>query len=137
MHALKTKDRQFTSNPSQLPSSSRRKRSSQASSELSSSEECLVAEKMEKKGKENEAEKKRETGELKASPKIYCEYDSEQGKLQKQTKTKTITSRVKEHDPYKPPGEDRNEGIPERNNKGNVSILYQQEIGERSWEQRF
>ena len=28
---------------------------------------------MEKKWKENEAEKKRETGELKASPKIYCE----------------------------------------------------------------
>ena len=73
MCALKTEDRQFTSNPSQQPSSSRRKRSSQASSELSSSEECLVAEKMEKKGKENEAEKKRETGELKASPKIYYE----------------------------------------------------------------
>ena len=42
----------------------------QASSELSSSEECLVAEKMEKKGKENEAEKKREMGELKASLKF-------------------------------------------------------------------
>ena len=55
MRALKTEDRQFTSNPSQQPFSSRRKRSSQASSELSSSEECLVAEKMEKKGKENEA----------------------------------------------------------------------------------
>ena len=73
MRALKTEDRQFTSNPSQHPSSSRRMRSSQASSELSSSEECLVAEKMEKKGKENEAGKKRETGELKASLKIYCE----------------------------------------------------------------
>ena len=55
MRALRTEDRQFTSNPSQQPSSSRRKRSSQASSELSSSEKCLVAEKMEKKGKENEA----------------------------------------------------------------------------------
>ena len=55
MRALKTEDRQFTSNPIQQPSSSRRKRSSQPSSELSSSEECLVANKMEKKGKENEA----------------------------------------------------------------------------------
>ena len=55
MRALKTEDCQFTSNPSQQPSSSRRKRSSQASSELSSSEECLVDEKIEKKGKENEA----------------------------------------------------------------------------------
>ena len=70
MRALKTEDRQFTSNPSQQPSSSRRKRSSQASSEFSSLEECLVAEKIEKKWKENEAEK---TGDLKASPKIYCE----------------------------------------------------------------
>ena len=47
------------------------------------------------------------------------------------------TSQAKEHDPYKPPGEDGNEGIPGRNNKGNGPILYQQEIGERSWEQRF
>ena len=70
MRALKTEDRQFTSNPSQQPSSSRRKRSSQTSSELSSLEECLVAKKIERKGKENEAEK---MGELKASPKIYCE----------------------------------------------------------------
>ena len=70
MRALKTEDRQFTLNPSQQPYSSRRKRSSQASSELSSSKECLVAEKMENKGKENEVKKKRDTGELKASPKI-------------------------------------------------------------------
>ena len=75
MRALKIEDRQFTSNPSQQLSSSRRKRSSQASFELSSSEECLVADKMEKKGKENEAEKKQETGELKTSPKIYCRLD--------------------------------------------------------------
>ena len=34
----------------QLPSSSRRKRSSQTSFELSSSEECLVAEKMRERG---------------------------------------------------------------------------------------
>ena len=42
------------------------------------------------------------------------------------------TSRAKEPDPYKPPGEDRNEGIPDRNNKGNGPTLYQPEIGERS-----
>ena len=54
MRALKIEDNQFTSNPSQQPSYSRRNRSSQASSKLSSLEECLVAEKMEKKGKENE-----------------------------------------------------------------------------------
>ena len=47
------------------------------------------------------------------------------------------TSQAKEHDPYKPPREDRNEGIPGRNNIGNGPVLYQQEIGERSWEQRF
>ena len=47
------------------------------------------------------------------------------------------TSQAKEHDPYKPLEEDRNEGMPGRNNKGNGPILYQQEIGERSWEQRF
>ena len=47
------------------------------------------------------------------------------------------TSQAKEYDPYKPPGEDRNEGIPGRNNRGNRPILYQQEIGERLWEQRF
>ena len=47
------------------------------------------------------------------------------------------TSRAKEHDPYKPLGEDRNEGIPGRNNKGNGPILYQQEVREQSWEQRF
>ena len=41
------------------------------------------------------------------------------------------------HDPYKPLGEDRNEGIPGRNNRGNGPILYQLNIGERSWEQRF
>ena len=42
-----------------------------------------------------------------------------------------------EHDPYKPLKEDRNEGIPGRNNIGNGPILYQQEISERSWEQCF
>ena len=50
MPTLKTEDRQFTSNSSQHPSSSRRKRSSQPSFELSSSKECLVAE----KGREKE-----------------------------------------------------------------------------------
>ena len=47
------------------------------------------------------------------------------------------TSRAKEPDPYKPPGEDRNEGIPGRNNRGSGPTLYQLEIGERSWEQCF
>ena len=47
------------------------------------------------------------------------------------------TSKAKELDPYKPPGEDHNEGISGRDNRGNGPILYQQEIGERSWEQRF
>ena len=46
-------------------------------------------------------------------------------------------SQAKKHDPYKPPEEDRNEGMPSRNNRGNGPILYQQEIEERSWEQRF
>ena len=41
------------------------------------------------------------------------------------------TSQAKEHDSYKPLEEDRNEGIPSRNNKCNGPILYQQEIGER------
>ena len=47
------------------------------------------------------------------------------------------TSKAKEPDPYKPPGEDRNEEMPGRNNGGNGPLLYQQEIGERSWKQRF
>ena len=47
------------------------------------------------------------------------------------------TSQVKEHDPYKPPGEDRNEERHGRSNRGDGPILYQQETGERSWEQRF
>ena len=47
------------------------------------------------------------------------------------------TSQANENDPYKPPREDHNEGIPSMNNKGIGTILYQQEIGERSWEQRF
>ena len=47
------------------------------------------------------------------------------------------TSQAKEPDPYKPPREDRNEGIHGRNNRGNGPSLYQSDIGERSWEQRF
>ena len=47
------------------------------------------------------------------------------------------TSQAKEPNPYKPPGEDRNEEMPGRNNRGNGPLLYQQEIGEPSWEQRF
>ena len=69
MSTLKTEDRQFTSNPSQQPSSSRRKRSSQASSELSSSEECLVAE----KGRENERKWRKEEATAKLPPTVYCQ----------------------------------------------------------------
>ena len=47
------------------------------------------------------------------------------------------TSLAEEQDPYKPQGEDRNAGIPDRNNRGNGSVLYQPKIGEWSWEQRF
>ena len=47
------------------------------------------------------------------------------------------TSHARKHDPYQPPGEDRNEERHGRNNKGDRPILYQQETEERSWEQRF
>ena len=40
------------------------------------------------------------------------------------------SNQAKEHDPYKPLGEDHNEGMPGRNNIGNGPILYQQETGE-------
>ena len=69
MPTLKTEDRQFTSNPSQQPSSSRRKRSSQASSKLSSLEECFVAE----KGRENERKWRKEEAAAKLSPTVYCQ----------------------------------------------------------------
>ena len=47
------------------------------------------------------------------------------------------TSQAVEHDPYKPQGEDCNAWIPGRKNRGNGPVLYQPEIGEWSWEQRF
>ena len=47
------------------------------------------------------------------------------------------TSHAREHDPYQPPGEDRNEERQGKNNEGDEPILYQQETEERSWEQRF
>ena len=47
------------------------------------------------------------------------------------------TSQARDHDPYKPPGEDCNEGVPGRNNRGDEPFPYQLEIGERSWEQHF
>ena len=47
------------------------------------------------------------------------------------------TSQAKEHDPYKPPREDRNKGILDRNNRCNRPIIYQPEIGEPSWKQHF
>ena len=37
------------------------------------------------------------------------------------------TSHAREHNPYQPPGEDRNEKRQGRNNKGDGPILYQQE----------
>ena len=42
-----------------------------------------------------------------------------------------------EHDPYKPPGENRNEERHGRDNRSDRPIPYQQETGKRSWEQRF
>ena len=71
MPTLKTEDRQFTSNPSQQPSSSRRKRSNQASSELSSLEECLVAEKR----RENERKWRKEQAATKLPPTAYCQHE--------------------------------------------------------------
>ena len=47
------------------------------------------------------------------------------------------TSQAREHDPYKPPGVNRNKERHGRDNKGDGPIPYQQEIRERSWEQRF
>ena len=102
MPTLKTEDRQFTSNPSQQASSSRRKRSSQVSSELSSSEECLVAE----KGRENERKWRKEEATAKLPPTVYCQrevidtkflqtkaYIGAQciGNYQKKTKSQAIT----------------------------------------------
>ena len=47
------------------------------------------------------------------------------------------SSQARKHDPYKPPGENRNEERHGRDNRGDGPILYQQDTGERSWEQRF
>ena len=47
------------------------------------------------------------------------------------------TSQDREHNPYKTPGENRNEERHGRDNRSDGPILYQQETGERSWEQRF
>ena len=44
------------------------------------------------------------------------------------------TSHTREHGPYQPLVEDRNEERHGRNNKGDGPILYQQETEERSWE---
>ena len=44
-------------------------------------------------------------------------------------------SQARKHNPYKYPGENRNEERHGRNNRSDGPI--QQEIGERSWEQRF
>ena len=47
------------------------------------------------------------------------------------------TSQAREHDPYKPPGENRNEERHGKNKRSEGPILYMQETRERSWEQRF
>ena len=47
------------------------------------------------------------------------------------------TSQAREHDPYKPPGENRDEERHDRGNRSDGPIPYQQETGEWSWEQRF
>ena len=72
MRALKIENRELPPNPSQQPSSSRRKRSSQPSYELSSLEECLVAEKGIEK--ERKWEKKEAAGKLPPLV-LYCRID--------------------------------------------------------------
>ena len=47
------------------------------------------------------------------------------------------TSQAREHDPYKPPKENRNEKRHGMDNRSDKPVPYQQETGERSWEQRF
>ena len=47
------------------------------------------------------------------------------------------TSQAREHDPYKPPDENRKEERHGRDNRSDGPIPYQHETGERSWEQRF
>ena len=47
------------------------------------------------------------------------------------------TSQDREHDPYKPLGENRNEERHGRNNRRDGPILYQHETREWSWEQSF
>ena len=47
------------------------------------------------------------------------------------------TNQAREHDPYKPPGENRNEERHGRDNRSDGPIPYQQETREWSWENRF
>ena len=48
------------------------------------------------------------------------------------------TNRAREHGPYIPPGgEDRNEGIPDGDDRDNEPTPYRQGVGKQSWEQRF
>ena len=42
-----------------------------------------------------------------------------------------------EDDPYIPPGDGRNEGMPGRKDRGDEPTPYQRGKGEQSWEQRF
>ena len=46
-------------------------------------------------------------------------------------------SRTRKHDPYIPPRDGHNEGMPGRNDIGDEPTPYQQGKGEQSWEQRF
>ena len=108
MRALKIEDRALPPNPSQQPSSSRGKRPSQPSSELSSSEECLVAE----KGRENER-KSRKMGER--SPNfIYSKKKSSPDSVYKNG----LCSLTKPSEiPYNPNISEYNKGRKEKNQK--------------------
>ena len=46
-------------------------------------------------------------------------------------------SQTRRHDPYIPPGDGHNEGMPGRNDGGDEPTSYQHGKGEQSWEHRF
>ena len=55
----------------------------------------------------------------------------------REAETEAKSSRVRGHEPYLPPREERNEAILEGNIGNNEPTPHQQGMGERSWEQRF
>ena len=57
--------------------------------------------------------------------------------LPRETDGEGETSQAREHDPYKPPEENRNKKRHGVDDRSDGPIPYQQETGERSWEQRF